>query len=79
MGSWRVGHDCATKQQVDLTNGIKLWGEGNGNPLQYPCLENFIDREGWWSAVHGIAESAMTEWLIHTHIKYHRDLGRDLR
>ena len=29
-------------------------GEGNGNPLQYSCLENPMDREGWWATVHGI-------------------------
>ena len=28
-------------------------GEGNGNPLQYSCLENPMDREAWWAAVHG--------------------------
>ena len=32
-------------------------GEGNGNPLQYPCLENLMDRGTWWAAVHGIAKS----------------------
>ena len=32
-------------------------GEGNGNPLQYPCLENLVDREAWWAAVHGVAKS----------------------
>ena len=32
-------------------------GEGNGNPLQYPCLENLMDREAWWAAVHGVAKS----------------------
>ena len=32
-------------------------GEGNGNPLQYSCLENFIDRGAWWAMVHGIAKS----------------------
>ena len=26
-------------------------GEGNGNPLQYPCLENPTDREAWWATV----------------------------
>ena len=31
-------------------------GEGNGTPLQYPCLENPIDGGAWWAAVHGIAE-----------------------
>ena len=32
-------------------------GEGNGKPLQYPCLENPMNREAWWAAVHGIAKS----------------------
>ena len=32
-------------------------GEGNGNPLQYSCLENPVDRGGWWVAVHGVAQS----------------------
>ena len=30
-------------------------GEGNGNPLQYPCLENLMDRGAWW--VHRVAKS----------------------
>ena len=32
-------------------------GEGNGNPLQYSCLENRMDRGAWWAAVHGVAKS----------------------
>ena len=32
-------------------------GEGNGNPLQYSCLENFMDRGAWWATVHGVAKS----------------------
>ena len=28
-------------------------GEGNGNPLQYSCLENLMDRGAWWATVHG--------------------------
>ena len=31
--------------------------EGNGNPLQYSCLENYIDREDWQVTVHGVAKS----------------------
>ena len=30
-------------------------GEGNGNPLQYPCLENFKNRGAWQASVHGVA------------------------
>ena len=36
-------------------------GEGNGNPLQYSCLENPTNREAWRATVHGVAELAMTE------------------
>ena len=31
-------------------------GEGYGNPLQYPCLENLMDRGAWWGAVPGVAK-----------------------
>ena len=31
--------------------------EGNGNPLQYSCLENPIDREGWKATVHGVMKN----------------------
>ena len=41
-------------------------GEGNGNPLQYPCLENPMDRGAWWTIVHGVAELDTTEWLLFT-------------
>ena len=30
--------------------------EGNGNPLQYSCLGNPMDREAWWATVHGITK-----------------------
>ena len=32
-------------------------GKGNGNPLQYPCLENPMDRGAWWAIVHGVTNS----------------------
>ena len=32
-------------------------GEGNGNTLQYSCLENFMDREAWWATVHRVTKS----------------------
>ena len=32
-------------------------GEGTGNPYQYSCLENPMDREAWWATVHGVTKS----------------------
>ena len=32
-------------------------GGGRDNPLQYSCLENSMDRGGWWATVHGVAKS----------------------
>ena len=40
-----------------------LPGEGNGNALQYSCLENPIDRGAWWAMVHRDAKSDTAEWL----------------
>ena len=42
-------------------------GGGNGNPLEYSCLENPMDRGTWQATVHKVTESDMTE-RIHTHI-----------
>ena len=32
-------------------------GEGNGDPLQYACLENSMDRGAWWATDHGVTKS----------------------
>ena len=32
-------------------------GKGHGNPLQYSCLENPVDREVWWAKVHRVTKS----------------------
>ena len=50
-------------------------GVGNGNPLQYPCLENSQDRGAWWAILHGVAKSwtRLRDWVCsmhkHTHIR----------
>ena len=40
-------------------------GGGNGNPLQYYCLKNPVDRGTWWATVHGVTES-QTQLSTHT-------------
>ena len=52
MGSQRVRHDLVTEQQQDTSTG-----EGHGNPLQYSCLENPMDRGAWQATVHTVTES----------------------
>ena len=43
-------------------------GEGNGNPLQYSCLENSKDRGAWWATVHGVAHGvAKSQTLLHNY------------
>ena len=44
-------------------------GGGNGNLIQYSCLENPMDRGAWWITVRGVAELDMTE-LLSTHPTY---------
>ena len=38
-------------------------GGGNGNPLQYSCLENSTDRGAWWATAHGVTESDTTTFI----------------
>ena len=45
-------------------------GIGNGNPIQYSCLDNSMDRGTWWVTVHGVAKS-MTWLSTHTHTHTH--------
>ena len=41
-------------------------GVGNGNPLQYSCLENSMDRGAWWITIHGVTKSRTRLTHIHT-------------
>ena len=44
-------------------------GGGHGNPRQYSCLENAMDRGVWWATIHGVTkESDVTDLLTHTHM-----------
>ena len=44
-------------------------GEGNGNPLQYSCLENSMDRGAQWATVHGVTKSRtrLSDFHVHSH------------
>ena len=48
-------------------------GEGNGNSLQYSCLEYTMDRGAWWATVHGVAKSRtrLKQLSRHAHDYYH--------
>ena len=39
-------------------------GEGNGNPLQYSCLENYMDRGTWQATVHGVTKESDTTYRL---------------
>ena len=39
-------------------------GEQNGNPLQYSCLGNPMDREAWWATVYGLAKESGMTWQL---------------
>ena len=51
-----MGFPCGSAVK-NLPAKQEIWvrtpGEGNGNPLWYPCLGNPMDREAWWAIVHG--------------------------
>jgi len=48
---------CSTGDWSLIPGLGKSPGEGNGNPLQYSCLENSRDKGIWWATVHGVAKS----------------------
>ena len=43
-------------------------GEGNGNPVQYSCLENPMDAGAWWATVHTVIKSRT--WLTDEHFHF---------
>ena len=45
-------------------------GGGPGNPFQYSCLENSMDRGAWWATVHGVTKS-WTQLSTHAHVYVH--------
>ena len=52
---------CLPLGRKVMTNLDRIFREGNGNPLQYSCLENPVDRGSWWAAVYRVTQSRT--WL----------------
>ena len=47
---------CNEGDPGSIPGSRRFPGEGNGNPLQYSCLENPMDRGAWYSTIHGVAK-----------------------
>ena len=45
---------CSAGDVGSVSGSGRSPGEGHGNPLQYSCLENLMDRGAWWATVHGV-------------------------
>ena len=59
-----LGEDRQVNRQLQ---SVQYLGEGNGNPLQYSCLENPMNRGAWQATVHGVADSWTLLSKQHTH------------
>ena len=64
---------CDVGDQGSIPGSGRYPGEGHGNPLQYSCLENPMDRGAWWATVHGVTKSQiqLSDWA-------HTQRGREL-
>ena len=57
-----IGHFKIRANDPPLSRKRKIrkpkvkFGDGNGNPFHYSCLENSVDRGAWWATVHGVAK-----------------------
>ena len=66
-GFGRDGSLGFPKDGLGLTPGSRRSpGGGHGNPVQYSCLENPMDRGAWKATIHGV-EKSQTQLRIHTH------------
>ena len=55
---WLRGKEstCSAGGPGSIPQSGRFLGEENGNPLQYSCLENSMDRGAWWATVNGVTE-----------------------
>ena len=67
---------CSAEDPGSIPGLGRFPGEKNGNPLQYSCLENPMNRGAWEATVHGVPRVGMTEWLNHHHQVFKEPLQR---
>ena len=76
---WRSLEGCSpwgrwgsdTTERLHFHFSLSCIGEGDGNPLQYSCLENPRDGEAWWAAVYGVTQSrTRLKWLSNSNSNY---------
>ena len=80
-GTWRLGFPggsdgkasaCNVGDPGSIPGSGRSPGEGNGNLLQYSCLENSMDGGAWWATVHGVKKSwTRLSNLIFTFLKFY--------
>ena len=56
------------KRQGSIPESGRSSGGGHGNPLQYSCLENPMDRGAWWATIHGVAKTMYATEHARIHI-----------
>ena len=66
-GTFLENLPAAPETLVQFLDQRRFPGGGDGNPLQYSCLENPIDRGAWWVTVHGVAKSWIREKQLNIH------------
>ena len=83
LPQWNNGEESScnagdTGDMGSIPGSGRFLGGRHGNPLQYSCLENPMDRGAWWATAHGFAESDTTEATEHSTspVSLRREVGR---
>ena len=71
---------CSAGDQGLIPGSRRSPGEGNGNPLQYSCLGNSMDRGAWWATAHKVIKVGhnLGEWLLIKKKKSSPSPGKEL-
>ena len=66
LPGWLSGKEsaCQAGNAGSIPGSERSLGEGNGNPLQYSCLGNPMDRGPRWATVHGVTKESDTTWQL---------------